>query len=182
VAAGLGPGPVVLYPAVTHPHKRHLLLVEAMAEVARVHPDSTLVLTGGQGRAEDDVAAAIRAAPFPVVRPGRIPAPALRGLFHRADVLAFPSAYEGFGLPVLEAMRAGLPVVASTSTALPEVLGDGGRLVEGADPARWAEAVVAAIDGGPAVEAQVARGRQRAERWRPEAAAARLVDAWRSLV
>ena len=85
--------------------------------------DVTLVLTGGAGRAETDVVAAIARSAVSVVRPGRVSAAALRGLYRRADVLAFPSAYEGFGLPVLEAMRSGLPVVAPHEGALPEVRG-----------------------------------------------------------
>ena len=174
-------GRVVLYPAVTHPHKRHELLLAAMERVVAARGDVTLVLTGGAGRAEAAVRAAIERSPVPVMRPGRVSAACLRGLYRRADVLAFPSAYEGFGLPVLEAMRAGVPVVASPSTAIPEVVGDTGLLVRGASPDRWADAILASLAGGDQVDERVQRARTRSEHWSPSAAAARLLQAWRSL-
>jgi alpha-1,3-rhamnosyl/mannosyltransferase len=177
----LGAGPVVLYPAVTHPHKRHELLLAAMEQVVAARGDVALALTGGSGRAEAAVRASIERSAVSVIRPGRVSAASLRGLYRRADVLVFPSAYEGFGLPVLEAMRAGVPVVASASTAIPEVVGDTGLLVDGADPGRWAEAILASLAGGDEVHARVERARTRAEHWSPSAAAARLLDAWRSL-
>ena len=96
LADALGPGPVVLYPAVTHPHKRHELLLAAMARVTESRDDVTLVLTGGSGRAEAAVRAAIERSPVTVVRPGRVTAPLLRGLYRRSDVLVFRSTYEGF--------------------------------------------------------------------------------------
>lgn len=78
-----------------------------------------------------------------------------------ADVLAFPSWYEGFGIPVVEAMTAGTPVVASDRTSLPEVVGGAGLLVPPTDPAAWAEALVDAVD--PARAADLAhRGREQA--------------------
>lgn len=181
IADALGPGPVVLYPAVTHPHKRHELLLAAMAQVAEARDDVTLVLTGGTGRAEAAVRSAIEGSPVTVVRPGRVTAPRLRGLYERADALVFPSTYEGFGLPVLEAMRAGVPVVASSGTALPEVVGDTGRLVAADGPGPWADAILETLAGGDDVVARTARARVRAEHWSPSAAAERLVAAWRSL-
>ena len=180
-ADALGPGPVVLYPAVTHPHKRHELLLAAMERVVAARGDVTLVLTGGSGRAEAAVRAAIERSSVSVMRPGRVSAASLRGLYRRADVLAFPSAYEGFGLPVLEAMRAGVPVVASAGTAIPEVLGDTGLLITGTDVARWTEAILASLAGGGEVDVRVQRARTRAEHWSPSAAAERLLEAWRSV-
>ena len=78
-------------------------------------------------------------------------------------------------------MRAGLPVVASATTALPEVLGDTGLLVDADDPGPWAEAILATLTGGAAVAERTAHARVRAEHWSPSAAAARLVAAWRSV-
>jgi len=174
-------GSVVLYPAISHPHKRHLLLLDALERVAAGGRDLTVVLTGGAGRAEAEVVAAVARSTSTVLRPGRVTSAVLRGLYRRADVLAFPSAYEGFGLPVLEAMRHRLPVVAAGSTALPEVVGDTGLLVEGADPQAWADAIDAVLAGGPAVEERTDRAHARAQTWSPANAAGRLVEAWRSV-
>ena len=173
--------PVVLYPAVTHPHKRHALLLAAMDEVVASRPEVALVLTGGAGRAEAEVRAAMGRSAATVIHPGRVPAPVLRGLYRDAAVLAFPSAYEGFGLPVLEAMRGGVPVVSSTATALGEIVGDTATTVESADPGEWAAAILETVAGGPAVAERTAAARARAEFWSPPNAAARLLDAWRSI-
>lgn len=173
-AGDLGPGPVVLYPAVTHPHKRHRVLLDALPALTARRPDLRIVLTGGAGRAEAEVAAAVQSRA--VVRLGRVSAPTLRGLLARADVLAFPSVYEGFGLPVLEAMRSGTPVVAAPSGGVAEVMGETGTVVHRDTPAAWAEAIDAALST-PA--AALAAARSRAEAYAPAAAAERLVALWR---
>ena len=69
----------------------------------------------------------------------------LARLYRTAHVLAFPSLFEGFGIPVLEAMTAGLPVVVSDRTSLPEVVGDAGLVVPAEDPSAWAEALERAV-------------------------------------
>ena len=91
-----------------------------------------------------------------------------RGVMAAASAVVVPSIYEGFGLPALEAMAVGVPVVAARRSSLPEVCGDAAYLVE-PDPAGLAEGLLAALDGGADVEAMVARGRHRAERFTWEA-------------
>jgi len=181
LADSLGNGPVLLFPAITHPHKRHVLLLDAAQRLHDERPELTVVLTGGVGRAEDDVAAAADRSSARIVRPGRVSAASLRGLYRRADALVFPSAYEGFGLPVLEAMRSGLPIVAADHAALSEVVGDGGLLIDSDDPADWAAAIDEVLAGGADVDERENRARLRAEHWSPENAAQRLIDVWRTL-
>ena len=93
--------PFVLYPAITYAHKNHETLVAAFARLAADHPDAKLVLTGGEGSYEPVVRAAIHAYGLAdrVERTGRIPEADLDVLYRRATVMAFPSRYEGFGLP-----------------------------------------------------------------------------------
>jgi glycosyltransferase involved in cell wall biosynthesis len=122
-------------------------LVRAFDTVAGRHADSALVLAGPPGwgeRALGDAVAA-SAARDRVVRTGWLAPPELAALLTRASVLAYPSLYEGFGFPPLQAMRAGVPVVATRAGSLPEVLGDGALMVDPGDQVGLAEAVDACL-------------------------------------
>jgi glycosyltransferase involved in cell wall biosynthesis len=110
-------------------------LVRAFGAVAMRQPDVSLVLAGPPGWGEEALAAAVAASPARarIVRTGWIDDQELAVLLRRAAILAFPSLYEGFGFPPLQAMRAGVPVVATRVGSLPEVLGDGALFVEAGD-------------------------------------------------
>ncbi len=166
----------------THPHKNHGVLLDAVDRLVADHPGLVLVLTGAAGRADEAVAARIARSRAEVVRPGRVSSSVLRGLLRRADVLAFPSSYEGFGLPVLEAMRVETPVVAADATALPEVVGDAAVLVDPGDPDAWASAIDEVLTEPATRERLNEAGQRRVEHYAPGAAAARLLDVWRSAV
>lgn len=199
VGPGLGPRPtvshrervprelrhrrIVLFPGITHPHKNHVTLIRAMVKVRERVPDAVLVLTGGRGAADDRVAAVThRVDPDgTLVRHlGRVDESLLRGLFAEAHVLAFPSRYEGFGLPVLEAMQAGTAVVAAAATCLPEVVGDAGVLVDVDDVEQWADGIVSILEDDEHRARLAMQGALRAEGFGPEVAASRLVDTWRA--
>jgi glycosyltransferase involved in cell wall biosynthesis len=111
--------PFLLYPARPWPHKNHERLLEAFARVRADRPELQLVLTGGGHHAEPH--------PAGVVVRGLVPADELVSLYRRAAALVFPSLYEGFGAPPLEAMACGCPVACSTAGSLPEVVGDAAR-------------------------------------------------------
>jgi glycosyltransferase involved in cell wall biosynthesis len=92
-----------------------------------------LVLAGPDGNAAEDVARAVRGAEALIERRGFVPEEELRRLYATCRGFAFPSVAEGFGLVVLEAMARGAPVIAARATALPEVVGEAGLLVEPGD-------------------------------------------------
>ena len=131
------PEPFVLYPARAWPHKNHGRLFEAMRLVRRERPELRLVLTGGGFDC-----------PLPdgVEQRGRVSDDELAALYRRASALVFPSLYEGFGQPPLEAMASGCPVAAANAGALPEVCGDAARLFDPLDPEAIAAAVVDVVD------------------------------------
>ena len=95
----------------------------------------------------------------------------LPALYAGAACFVFPSLYEGFGLPVLEAMAAGTPVVASRAGAIPEVAGDAALLVDARHPGELAEGIEAVLTDGALRERLVARGRVRARAFTWEAVA-----------
>lgn len=129
----------VLYPARGWKHKNHARLVEAMAIVRAARPGMRLVLTGGGLEALGEL-------PEWVERRGFLDVDELHDLYRRAAVLAFPSLYEGFGLPPLEAMASGCPVAASNAGSIPEVCGDAAELFDALDPASIAAGILAALD------------------------------------
>jgi alpha-1,3-rhamnosyl/mannosyltransferase len=117
--------------------------LRAFAKLLKRHPDVTLVLTGARGSTEVRVAAEIRSLGIQnrVRRLGYVPSADLDALYHEAVGLTFPSRFEGFGAPVLEAMSRNCPVIAADATALPEVVGDAGLLVSPDNPDEWCDAM-----------------------------------------
>lgn len=176
------PGRVVLYNAITYPHKDHVTLARAFARLAAARPDLTLVLTGRSERAEPDLRAELARLDLGhrVRRTGAVPFADVTGLVDLASVLAFPSRYEGFGLPVLEAMARGTPVVAADASALPEVVGDGGRLVAPGDVDGWVDALAAVLDDPGEADRLATAGRRRAAHFTAAACAAATSDAHRA--
>ena len=142
---GLRAAHVLAYPAMTHPHKNHRFLCDLLAGPLN-GADVQIVCAGGSGRAHDGVLRRIAELGLGdrMVMTGRLDDRDRDGLIAMASALVFPSSYEGFGAPVLEAMAIGTPVIATDSTALPEVVGDAGQLVP-LDVAAWAHAVKDAI-------------------------------------
>ena len=179
------PGPpTILYPAVTHPHKRHVLLIEAFHLLADRHPTVRLVLTGGAGRAEADVRQAIELGPHAdrIERAGRIPTEAMVERLASSSVVAFPSAYEGFGIPVLEAMAAGVPALVAAGTPAAELVGSASVMSAAADPSRWADGLERLLDDDDHRLERVQEGRVGAMDHTWEASAAALERAWRLLL
>jgi alpha-1,3-rhamnosyl/mannosyltransferase len=137
----LGSSRVLLIPAMTHPHKNHEFLLRLVANEWR-NEDVKLVMVGGNGLAESHIQSLIAELQIShkVVRSGRVNAADRDGLIAMAEALVFPSKYEGFGAPVLEAMALGTPVISSDCASLPEVVGNGG-LVLPLIPEAWAGAL-----------------------------------------
>lgn len=128
----------VLYPARGWKHKNHARLLEAMAAVRVVRPGMRLVLTGGGLESLGEI-------PDWVDVRGLVSGGELRELYRQAAVLAFPSLYEGFGLPPLEAMASGCPVAASAAGSIPEVCGDAAVLFDPEDPESIAAGILEAL-------------------------------------
>jgi glycosyltransferase involved in cell wall biosynthesis len=138
----------LLYPARAWPHKNHARLFEAFAELRRRRPGLELVLTSYEGPAPEGVRAL-----------GHVPREELVRLYRTAAALVFPSLYEGFGQPPLEAMACGCPVACSNVASLPEVVGDAARLF---DPTSVEELVAAVGEVLDDPAAWTARGLERA--------------------
>jgi alpha-1,3-rhamnosyl/mannosyltransferase len=136
-------GPFFLYPAITYPHKNHLVLIEGFARLVEKHPDAHLVLTGAKGSMEVKIGAEVRNLGLEsnVKRLGYLPSSDLDALYQEAVALTFPSRFEGFGAPVLEAMARRCPVIASDAAALPEVVGDAGTLISPDNADEWHRAM-----------------------------------------
>lgn len=126
----LGDAPIVVYPAMTHPHKGHLFLL-AVQEQFWAARGIRLVLIGGEGSAEGSLQSRLSASRVAdtVHRLGRVSEPDRNGLIKAASALVFPSQYEGFGAPVIEAMALGTPVIVSDRACLAEVAGEAGLVV-----------------------------------------------------
>jgi glycosyltransferase involved in cell wall biosynthesis len=160
--------PYLLCVAHTYPHKNVEVLVRAFHRIAPEIPHR-LVLVGKARFGEPAVAAAMeKAPPGRVVRFHGLRRRDLMALYQGADWFVFPSLYEGFGLPVLEAMLAGVPVLTTREASIPEVGGDAVRYADGRDEAAFAAALreaVACPADRKATQAAAAKERARGFTW-----------------
>ena len=158
-------GRFLLYPANFWPHKNHEVLLTAFGMFLADHPGSglKLVLTGSSGARQDYLRDAVchLGLSEAVVFPGYLAEEELSALLHSCLALIFPSLFEGFGMPLLESMAAGRPVLCSNTTSLPEVAGGAALLFDPRVPAEIADAI-ARISRDPDLRRElVAKGAQR---------------------
>jgi glycosyltransferase involved in cell wall biosynthesis len=166
------------------PRKDLVGLVAAFEELADDRPELVLVIAGPDGWGADAVHAAVDSSRHQgrIRRLGWVAQDQRDALLAGAAAFAYPSRYEGFGLPPLEAMAQRTPVVASRAGALPEVLGDAAAWAQVGDLASLAAALASVLDDEVLRDALVARGLERLDRYDWDATADGLVDLYRRAV
>jgi glycosyltransferase involved in cell wall biosynthesis len=180
-AYGLGAAPFILAVSTIQPRKNYVRLIQALARLKQ--PDVRLVIAGGKGWLFEEIFAEVERLGVQgrVIFPGFVADDDLPALYSAARVLAYPSLYEGFGLPMLEAMACSTPVVASTAACLPEVAGDAAWLVPPTDVDALAAALDQALTDETARAEMTARGRARAAMFDWARSAEQLLAIYRRL-
>ncbi len=178
------PEKYVLYLGINKPHKNLVRLVEAWGLVARHFQDApTLAIAGewDERYPEAKQLANKMDSECPALFVGPVPDADLPGLFSGASLFVFPSLYEGFGLPVLEAMACGTPVACSSSSSLPEVAGNAAVFFDPASSESIAETLLQLLADDDRLFAMKREGIERAARFSWDNTAARTLDLYRNL-
>jgi glycosyltransferase involved in cell wall biosynthesis len=175
--------PFVLFVGALQPRKNVAVLLDAFARL-RGHDDLDLVLAGGDRGGLAALRERVRdLALGPRVRLlGHVSEAALPGLYSAARLLAFPSLYEGFGLPALEAMACGTPVAASVTTGLGEAVGDAGLTFDPRSPEEIADCIRRLLEDDDLRAALRARGLERAARFTWRRSAEATADVYREAI
>lgn len=175
----LGDGPVLVFPAITHPHKNHQFLLTLMASGSEVWRDESLrlVFAGSAGSHQSTVESMVKEMGLSrrVVMPGRVSNADRNGLLKMAEAMVFPSEYEGFGAPLIEAMQLGAPVLASNCGSIPEVVGNAG-VIAALHIQDWNDALARLHHQRSEL---IAAGRARAENFTVPLSAIDLVEQYR---
>jgi glycosyltransferase involved in cell wall biosynthesis len=185
VRARLAPGRegLILFCGSLEPRKDVPTLLRAFAGVPGGRERYRLVLAGGDGRASEEILTLVSRLGLgdAVAIEGYMEVAQLRALYSAATLFVLPSLYEGFGLPVLEAMACGTPVVATDASSLPEVVGDAGLLVPPGDPGALAGAMARVLDDAALAADLRQRGLRRAKGFTWEATAAKTLAVYRAV-
>lgn len=159
------PEKLILFVGTLEPRKNLLTLLKAYAKFKhQTKAEHKLVLAGSPGWLYQPIFAVVEELGLrdDVLFPGFIPEDELPLWYNVADVFVYPSLYEGFGLPPLEAMACGTPVIVSNTSSLPEVVGDAALLVDPYSPDAWAAALSKVCDNGHLRDDLATRGPERA--------------------
>ena len=175
------PGNFILFVGTIEPRKNLTLLLDAHQSLPEpLQRKFPVVIAGGEGWQSDHLLQRVADNPF-CIRAGFVRDDALPELYRAASVLVYPSHYEGFGLPPLEAMACGCPVIASSIPAHREVLGEAALFCDPADPKGLAESIGHLL-GCPSLQNNYReRGLRQAAAFRWERAAGELIELFRKL-
>lgn len=158
---GLVPGKFVLAVSSMTPNKNYSLIVDAMQRLNR--PDFLVAIAGGQNAS---VFGSTNVPQFPFVRTlGYVTDGELRALYENASLFLYPSLYEGFGIPALEAMASGCPVIASNSASVPEVCEDAVSYVSPHDAPGLSQEITELMADAAARERLAEQGKRRVQRY-----------------
>lgn len=176
------PDRMILFVGTREPRKNIPTLIRAFAQVkSRSKLPHKLALVGGQGWKDESITRALEECGVAgeVVLPGYVPNDELPYWYRAADAFVYPSRYEGFGLPVLEAMASGTPVVTSRLSSLPEAAGDAALLVDPADEEELEDAIVRVVEDRELANELSAKGTERARQFTWTRAAQATADVYR---
>lgn len=173
----------ILFVGGADPRKNHELLLKAVAGRPNLLRGRSIVLLGNPSHRFGDIRASAEQVGLSrhIICPGHVSVAELRLLYSHADVFVFPSIYEGFGMPVLEAMACGAPVITSNRTSLPEVAGEAALLVNPEDPQELADAMTRVLEDRGVAEDLRARGFERVKGFTWERAARRTLALYKEL-
>jgi glycosyltransferase involved in cell wall biosynthesis len=180
---GLGDEPYVLSVSTIQPRKNYRMLIQSFRDVSRQLPHH-LVIAGGRGWLFEAVMAEVdrQGLADRVHFAGFVADTDLPALYSAADLFVFPSLYEGFGLPILEAMACGTPVLSSDASCLPEVAGDAAVLVSPHDVHAWSEAQLKLLTSPGLRAGLVEAGLARAHQFSWEKSAQKLLGVYRRML
>ncbi len=181
--ATTGGHPYLLALGTIEPRKDHPLLLRAFAQLRDDHPELRLVVAGGDGWGVEAYEEALSETGVgdAVVRQGYVDESTKADLIAGASVFVYPSLYEGFGLPPLEAAACGIPVVATAVGSIPEVMADGAILVESGDADALAAAITTALTDDDERRRLVAAGQARVDHFDWGTSIDQLVELYRDL-
>lgn len=169
--------PYILFVGTLQPRKNIGGLVRAFEDLSKHHSERLVLVSGGEWKSSTILRRIERSrgrARIHVLR--RVPPTHLAALYRHAQALVLPSFSEGFGLPVLEAMAAGVPVVASNTTAIPEIGGDAVRYVNPHDPNDLTRGIEEVLQDEGLRRRLIVRGSERSKEFTWEHAAARTAE------
>ncbi|MFP4099273.1 glycosyltransferase family 4 protein [Coleofasciculus sp.] len=177
--------PYILFVSTIEPRKNVTTLVSAFNYLKQKHKiEHHLILIGQKGWHYKPIFAAIENSPWNhhIHHLDYLCDEHVARFYSNADVFVYPSHYEGFGLPVLEAMTLGAPVVTSNTSSLPEVAGDAALLIDPNNPMELAEAILKVISDSQLRQNLIQKGKARAKLYSWERTAQETLNAYKSLL
>lgn len=173
-------GKYILFVGTLEPRKNIPRLIKAVESLPPEYSDISLVLAGKRAWAKEEIDQAIRGSSLGdrLVELGAISDEDLSCLYKGAFVFAFPSLYEGFGIPVLEAFSAGVPVVTSRVSSLPEVGGDAAILIDPTDPASISSGLLRVLSDEKFRKHMIGRGEVQLKRFSWQESAEKMMGVW----
>lgn len=168
----------ILYTGTLEPRKNIVGILDAYAQLPpSLQQEYSLVLAGGKGWLEEGITQKLNElSDLPIITTGYVPDEELPAIYSGASLFVYPSHYEGFGMPPLEAMACGTPVITSDNSSLPEVVGDAGITVPATDQTALAQAIQAVLTNPAQAQKMRKKGLEQAQKFNWNTSAKQLID------